>query len=48
MIDNKNAIIRESFMYVLRWSDPRTWGTDMPPIEGDLVYVPKGMVLYMD
>ena len=35
-------------MYVLRWSDIRTWGTDLPPVDGDLVYVPKGMTLYVD
>lgn len=32
----------------MRWSDIRTWGTDLPPVEGDLVYVPKGMALYVD
>jgi len=32
----------------MRWSDYRTWGTDLPPVEGDLVYVPKGMTLYVD
>lgn len=32
----------------MRWSDPRTWGTDIPPVEGDYVFVPKGMTLYMD
>lgn len=35
-------------MYVMRWSDIRTWGTDLPPVEGDLVYVPKGMTLLVD
>ena len=35
-------------MYVMRWSDPDTWGTDNPPKEDDLVYVPPGMILYMD
>ena len=35
-------------MYVMRWSDIRTWSTDLPPVEGDLVYVPKGMTLYVD
>ena len=33
---------------MLRWSDIRTWGTDLPPVEDDLVYVPKGMTLYVD
>ena len=32
----------------MRWSDQRTWGTDLPPVEGDLVYVPEGMTLYVD
>lgn len=35
-------------MYVLRWSDIRTWGTDLLPVEGDLIHVPKGMTLYVD
>lgn len=26
------AIIEKQFIYVMRWSDPRTWGTDLPPI----------------
>lgn len=32
----------------MRWSDIRTWGTDLPPVEGDLIYVPKGMTLLVD
>ncbi len=35
-------------MYVLKWSDPTTWGVDPPPIEDDLVYVPPGMTLLVD
>ena len=35
-------------MYVLRWSDSRTWGTDLAPVEDDLVYVPEGMTLFVD
>lgn len=35
-------------MYVMRWSDIRTWGTDMPPVDGDIVSVPKGMTLLVD
>ena len=42
------AVVKQTFEYVLRWSDIRTWGTDMPPIDGDLVYVPKGMNLLVD
>lgn len=43
-----NAIIRKSFQYVLRWSDIRTWGTDLFPVAGDLVHVPSGMHLLVD
>lgn len=43
-----NAVIQQSFTYVMRWSDIRTWGTDMPPIDGDLVFVPAGMNLLVD
>lgn len=43
-----NAVIQQSFSYVMRWSDIRTWGTDMPPIDGDLVFVPAGMNLLVD
>ena len=32
----------------MRWSDIRTWGTDLPPIDDDMVYVPKGMHLLVD
>lgn len=42
------AIIKQDFKYVMRWSDIRTWGTDMPPIDGDLVFVPAGMNLLVD
>ena len=37
-----------NFTYAFRWSDPATWGGDIPPIDGDTVYVPKGMVLLVD
>lgn len=47
-VGGRNAIVKENFEYVLRWSDIRTWGTDMPPEEGDLVHVPKGMTLFVD
>lgn len=47
-VANNKAIIRQELIYVMRWSDIRTWGTDLPPIEGDLVFVPKGMSLYVD
>lgn len=32
----------------MRWSDVRTWGTDLPPVQGDLISVPKGMTLLVD
>ena len=32
----------------MRWSDIRTWNTDSFPVDGDLVYVPKGMTLFID
>ena len=47
-IDGNKALIKQTFEYVMRWSDERTWGTDLPPVEGDLVVVPKGMSLYVD
>lgn len=47
-IDGKKGIIRASFLYVLKWSDSRTWGVDLPPIDDDLVYVPQGMTLLVD
>lgn len=32
----------------MRWSDHRTWGVDLPPVDDDLVYVPRGMHLLVD
>jgi cell migration-inducing and hyaluronan-binding protein len=42
------AITEKKFRYVMRWSDHRTWGTDLPPVDDDLVYVPPGMHLLVD
>lgn len=39
-IGSKSAVLQSRFRYVLRWSDHRTWGTDLPPVDKDLVYVP--------
>ena len=39
-INNAKAHIQSGFLYVLKWSDSRTWGVDLPPIKDDLVYVP--------
>lgn len=47
-IGSSAAILRDTFYYVLRWSDSRTWGVDLPPIDGDLVSVPQGMTLLVD
>lgn len=38
----------DSFVYAYRWSDPLTWGGDLPPVDGDTVYVPVGMILLVD
>lgn len=48
MIGRSAAIVQRPFLYVLRWSDSRTWGVDQAPIDGDLVYVPQGMTLLVD
>jgi hypothetical protein len=48
MVGTTKAITEASFDYVLRWSDVRTWGTDMAPIDDDMVYVPKNMRLLVD
>ena len=48
MIDNRKAVTQKEFIYVLRWSDPKTWGTDVPPVDGDFVFVPEGMKLLVD
>lgn len=47
-VGNSKAVIVNGFLYVLKWSDSRTWGVDLPPVEGDLVYVPPGMSLLVD
>lgn len=31
-----------------KWSNIDTWGVDLPPIEGDLIYIPPNMHLYID
>jgi hypothetical protein len=42
------ALVNQNFLYGLAWSDASTWGTDLPPIDGDLVYVPQGLTLVVD
>ena len=36
------------FLYIDRWSNPNTWGGELPPREGDSVHVPAGQVLLVD
>jgi hypothetical protein len=36
------------FGYVNMWSSDQTWGGEFAPIEGDSVYVPKGLNLLVD
>jgi hypothetical protein len=31
-----------------RWSSTATWGGEVPPRDGDTVYVPPGMTLLVD
>ena len=42
------AILLDTFLYVLKWSDSRSWGVDSFPIANDLVYVPLGLTLLVD
>jgi len=37
-----------SFRYVNYWSEPKTWGGDFPPVDGDLISIPKGLNLLVD
>lgn len=30
------------YRYVSLWSEPQTWGFDLPPLEGESVSIPKG------
>ena len=46
--ENLAVIKSEPFVYGYRWSDSAAWGEELPPAEGDTVYVPEGMVLIVD
>jgi hypothetical protein len=46
--DNLVHVTASPYLYIDRWSDARTWGGDASPIEGDSIYVPKGMTLLVD
>jgi len=37
-----------SFLYIELWSDRFTWGCGNVPIDGDLIYVPAGLNLFVD
>jgi hypothetical protein len=47
-VNGMAAVVQATFMYVLRWSDSRTWGVSTPPVDGDLVDIPLGMTLLVD
>lgn len=36
------------FRYVSRWSQDSTWGGEFAPLEGESVYIPKGLNLLVD
>lgn len=36
------------FRYTNYWSNPITWGGEFAPIDGDMVYIPKGLNLLVD
>lgn len=36
------------FTYVNMWSDDTTWGGEFPPVEGESIYIPKGLNLFVD
>ena len=36
------------FRYVSLWSEPQTWGYDVPPMEGDAISIPTGQHLLFD
>ena len=42
------AILKDTFLYVTKWSSATTWGADMPPVDNDLIYVTKGTSLLVD
>lgn len=51
-IEGKGYVVTKDFeiLYIYRWSDPDTWGKggDIPPQDGNSVYVPKGQHLLFD
>jgi hypothetical protein len=47
-VGSSNAILKDNFLYVLKWSNATTWGVDSFPIDNDLVFVPLGTTLLVD
>jgi hypothetical protein len=49
LIDGKGLVATKGkiFFYAQRWSDTQTWG-GLAPLEGEAVFVPKGMHLIVD
>ena len=48
IVGSSTVILQDTFLYVLKWSSPATWGVDSAPIDNDLVYVPLGTTLLVD
>jgi hypothetical protein len=49
-VAGNTAAVKEgvTFLYGLMFSDPATWGGEVPPRQGDTIYVPAGMTLIVD
>lgn len=47
-IGNQIGAVLQAPIYVYRWSNDQTWGGDVPPVDGDLVQIPNGLVLLID
>jgi G8 domain/IPT/TIG domain len=37
-----------TFKYAAYWSNPLTWGSDFPPVDGDSIVIPEGLNLLVD
>ena len=46
--DNIVILNCQPYLYIDRWSADATWGGEVPPRDGDTVYVPPGMTLLVD
>jgi hypothetical protein len=42
------SIQGKQYIYANAWSSTTTWGGEFPPLEGESIYVPKGLNLLMD